>query len=175
MDRGVVRALIDAAGPSTTVLDAGALSACASLPSGAHVVVAPNTSEAESIVGAGDEPTLATSLSTELRRPVAVRGSITVVGDGARAWVFDEAPRGLGTPGSGDVFTGVLGALLAGGMPTVGALGWAVELHASAGARLASSTPTGYLAHEIAAQLPHALAAAHQAQSLLRRPRPASG
>jgi predicted transcriptional regulator len=44
-------------------------------------------------------------------------------------------------------------------MPALGALAWAVELHARAAVRLARSTPVGYLAHEIADELPHALAA----------------
>jgi ADP-dependent NAD(P)H-hydrate dehydratase len=165
MDHDIVRAIVDAAGLSVVVLDAGALPGCLTLPSDAHVVIAPNPTEAAKLVGAGDESTLAAALSAELRRPVAVRGPITVVSDDGQAWAFDSAPRGLGTPGSGDVFTGVLGALLGSGMPAVGALGWAVRLHASAAARLASSTPIGYLAHEIAAQLPYALAEAHNSGS----------
>jgi hydroxyethylthiazole kinase-like uncharacterized protein yjeF len=160
MDEAVVKALVEAAGAAPVLLDAGALPACRSVPDGTTLVVAPNTSEAEELVGPGDEGTLAAALSDELRRPVAVRGAVTVVAHQGERWVFDDAPQGLGTPGSGDVLIGTLGRLLAGGMAPVGALGWAVELHASAAASLAQATPAGYLAREIADRLPHALATA---------------
>jgi hydroxyethylthiazole kinase-like uncharacterized protein yjeF len=154
----VVAEIVDAARRATVVLDAGALDACTQLAAEARFVVAPNPKEAEELIGPGDEASLATSLTAKLQRPVAVRGAVTVVADGDDAWVFDRAPLGLGTPGSGDVFVGILGGLLAGGLAPVGALGWAVELHASAAAELAAATPVGYLAHEIAGRIPHALA-----------------
>jgi ADP-dependent NAD(P)H-hydrate dehydratase len=158
MDPAVVHAIVELAGAAPVVLDAGALPACRTLPDDTVLVVAPNTVEAEELVGPGDAGTLATTLSEKLLRPVAVRGAVTVVADGDERWAFDDAPPGLGTPGSGDVLIGVLGRLLAGGMDPVGALGWAVELHAVAAALLAQSTPVGYLAREIADQLPRALA-----------------
>jgi len=159
MDEAVVHAIVEAAGDATIVLDAGALPACRSVPEGTTLVVAPNAGEAEDLVGPGDEAATATLLAEKLLRPVAVRGAVTVIAHEGERWVFDEAPPGLGTPGSGDVFVGILGRFLAGGMAPLGALGWAVALHAAAAARLAQSTPAGYLAREIADQLPPALAA----------------
>lgn len=158
MDEAVVHAIVEAAGDARVVLDAGALPSCRTTPDGARLVLAPNTSEAEALVGPGDEATLATTLAGKLRRPVAVRGAVTVIAQKGDRWVFDDAPPGLGTPGSGDVLIGVLGRLLAGGMAPVGALGWAVALHARAAASLAATTPAGYLAREIADRLPDALA-----------------
>ena len=81
------------------------------------------------------------------------RSSLTPTGGGCSTLLLP----GLGTPGSGDVFIGALAGLLASGMAPVGALGWAVRLHAAAGALLANATPVGYLASDIAARLPEAL------------------
>lgn len=150
------RAVADlSAGP--TVLDAGALDGAALLVGHPGLVLAPNTAEAERLVADPDpdlgESELAGRLSSRFSVPVAVRGAVTVVADGARSWQFDQAPPGLGTPGSGDVLMGALGALLAAGMAPAGALGWAVHLHAAAGARLAAETPVGYLASEVAREL----------------------
>jgi ADP-dependent NAD(P)H-hydrate dehydratase len=158
MEEAVVQAVVEAAGDAPIVVDAGALRACRSVPDGTTLVVAPNAGEAEDLVGPGDEATTATLLAEKLLRPVAVRGAVTVVAHEGARWVFDDAPPGLGTPGSGDVFVGILGRFLAAGMPPLAALGWAVELHAVAAALLAQSTPVGYLAREIADQLPQALA-----------------
>jgi NAD(P)H-hydrate repair Nnr-like enzyme with NAD(P)H-hydrate dehydratase domain len=47
--------------------------------------------------------------------------------------------------------------MLAAGLPPVGALAWSVALHAGAGRHLATSTPIGYLASDVARALPHAL------------------
>jgi NAD(P)H-hydrate repair Nnr-like enzyme with NAD(P)H-hydrate dehydratase domain len=66
----------------------------------------------------------------------------------------------LGTPGSGDVLVGVAAGLLATGCVDAAALGWAVALHARAGALCAEQAPVGSLASELARALPRALAAA---------------
>ena len=140
------------------VLDAGALHVAPALAAQRRVVVAPNPSEAAAMLGAADndEATLASSLSDLLEQPVAVRGAQTIVADDGERWCFDATPSGLGTPGSGDVFVGVLAGLLATGAPPLTALGWAVALHAGAGARLAASTPIGYLARELVDEIPFA-------------------
>lgn len=161
---GTVRSLVARAG-CPVVLDAGALAAVPELPN-ADLVIAPNPSEAGRLVGAAgdgadadeDPEGLARTLMERFVRPVAVRGATTVVADGAECWSFDDAPPGLGTPGSGDVFVGVLAGLLAAGLPADGALAWAVQLHAAAGALLAEATPVGYLAGDVADHLPRALA-----------------
>ncbi len=152
-----VLSVAQAAGKATVILDAGALAGVDHLDAATNVIVAPNTAEAQRLLEVDverDEQQLAVALADKLQRPVAVRGAATVVTDGAACW-FAEAPPGLGTPGSGDVFIGVLGGLMAGGMEPVGALGWAVALHGRAGAMLAADTPVGYLASDIAAQLPY--------------------
>jgi NAD(P)H-hydrate repair Nnr-like enzyme with NAD(P)H-hydrate dehydratase domain len=132
---------------------------------GRVLVVAPNETEAASMLGERsggefDVADLAARLAASLGdRPVAVRGVDTVVVDGAGGrWDHRSAPDGLGTAGSGDVFAGAALALLGRGVEPVAALGWAVALHARAGelatARVAA---VGFLAREVAAELPRAL------------------
>jgi hydroxyethylthiazole kinase-like uncharacterized protein yjeF len=159
--RATVEAVV-ARAECPVVLDAGALPAAPALVEAANVVIAPNAVEARRLIDdpSGAPPALASELARRFERPVAVRGSATAIADATQSWLFDDAPSGLGTPGSGDVFVGVLSALLAAGMPTAGALAWAVELHAAAGALLAEGTPVGYLAGDVADQLPRALALA---------------
>jgi hydroxyethylthiazole kinase-like uncharacterized protein yjeF len=154
-----VRAVAALIGDRRLVLDAGALSAVGRMTLPAGLVLAPNTHEASDLAGMdGAESALAEAVSARHQCPVAVRGQRTsIVGDGG-CWSFEDPPPGLGTPGSGDVFMGVLGALLSQGMPAVGALGWAVALHAQAGALLASATPSGYLARDLVHRLPEARA-----------------
>ncbi|MDP1795447.1 MAG: ADP/ATP-dependent (S)-NAD(P)H-hydrate dehydratase [Acidimicrobiales bacterium] len=147
---------------ATLVLDAGALGSAVPVARSSRVVIAPNPTEAALLVPLDDptddrrdEEQLARELTAKLGQPVAVRGARTVIASDTDAWVFDDTPPGLGTPGSGDVFVGVLAGLLAGGCPPLPALAWAVQLHADAGRRLSETTPVGYLASEIAAELPY--------------------
>ena len=164
---------VAAVGTTPLVLDAGGVHEALE-HAGANLVIAPNTSEAARLVGSEAAPeaavdatpapdheaTLATALAARLGAPVAVRGARCAVADPAGScWLLDRTPSGLGTPGSGDVLVGVLTALLAAGLKPVGALGWAIALHAAAGARLASTTPTGYLARDLLTELPAAIAA----------------
>ncbi|MEY2473233.1 MAG: ADP-dependent NAD(P)H-hydrate dehydratase [Actinomycetota bacterium] len=145
---------------ATLVLDAGALHVATELARDHTVVIAPNAAEAAELLASDetDETQLAEALCDRLGQPVAVRGTIAVVAADDGPWSYDELPDGLGTPGSGDVFIGALAAVLAKGCKTTAALGWAIALHARAAGRLAACTPVGYLAGEIARELPHALA-----------------
>lgn len=128
-----------------------------------RLVVSPNDTEARSLLGVGDEDVddLAGDLSTALGgRPTAVRGvdTILVDGDGGR-WTHSADAEGLGTAGSGDVLAGVAVALLGRDADPLTALAWAVALHARAGSRAAAAVgPIGFLAREVAAELPRALA-----------------
>jgi ADP-dependent NAD(P)H-hydrate dehydratase len=114
------------------------------------------------MLGLGDAEIddLAGVLGAELGgRPVAVRGVETVLTDGADGrWTHCADAEGLGTAGSGDVLAGVAVALLARGADTLTALAWSVALHATAGARAAAAVaPIGFLAREVADELPRAL------------------
>lgn len=161
LDDIVVRSTAERVSTGTVILDAGALPCTFPVARSARVVIAPNPTEAAQLLDRdGDEELLACALAEKLDAPVAVRGSRTVIANDADVFSFDNAAPGLGAPGSGDVFMGVLAALVASGCAPVAALGWAVHLHASAGRRLAEHTPVGYLASEIVRELPHVRATA---------------
>ena len=81
-----------------------------------------------------------------------------VTADG-RAWRYDGGSPGLGVSGSGDVLAGIVGGLLARGAEPLNAVLWAVWLHGEAGAALAKKVgPVGFLAREIAGEVPALLA-----------------
>lgn len=70
----------------------------------------------------------AKALAVATGATVLLKGSTTVVvgpGEGAPAWSQADAPAWLGTAGAGDVLAGVLGTLVAAGLPpdSAGALG----------------------------------------------------
>jgi len=64
---------------------------------------------------------------------VALKKHATVVADGTRVFVNDTGNPGMATAGSGDVLTGVIGALLAQGLSAFEAAALAVHLHGWAG------------------------------------------
>ena len=73
-------------------------------------------------------------------------------------WVNRTGSVGLGTSGSGDVLAGIIGGLCARGATPSQAAVWGVFLHARAGAALQKRFgPLGYLAREIAAEVPAAM------------------
>jgi hydroxyethylthiazole kinase-like uncharacterized protein yjeF len=90
---------------------------------------------------------------------VLVKGVTShVVTPAGETWTYEGGAPGLGVSGSGDVLAGILGGLLARGAEPLNALLWAVWLHGEAGARLAGKQgPIGYLAREIADQVPSLL------------------
>lgn len=167
---GLDSAAADAAGAvvaasaagAPVLLDAKALPAALDASAtGARVVVAPNVVEAQKLLGReGDDDVavLARRLAERIGRATVVRGASTVVSDGESCWGLTN-PVGLGASGSGDVLAGILVALLARGLPELGALAWAVAIHATAGRHLAGERPNpGYLARDVVAAIPAAVA-----------------
>lgn len=72
-----------------------------------------------------------------------------------RAWTYRGGAPGLGVAGSGDVLSGIVGALLARGAEPLTALLWGVLLHGEAGEALSREVgPIGFLASEIADAIP---------------------
>jgi hydroxyethylthiazole kinase-like uncharacterized protein yjeF len=103
---------------------------------------------------------------------VVLKGAQTVIAppEGA-AWRYDAGGTpGLATSGSGDTLAGLIGGLAARGLGPVQAAAWGVLLHARAGAALAQRLgPLGYLAREIAGEVP-ALIHAIDARATARKP-----
>lgn len=87
---------------------------------------------------------------------VALKGAATFIAapDG-RLWRHEGGNVGLATSGSGDALAGIIGGLAARGAALEQACVWGVALHARAGEQLAARMgPLGYLAREIAQQVP---------------------
>lgn len=129
-------------------------------------VLLPNADELISLLGCDAKDVEANpvecGLSAAQRHSavVLVKGvaSHVVTVDG-NAWRYDGGAPGLGVSGSGDVLAGIVGGLLARGAEPLNALLWAVWLHGEAGAALAKKVgPIGFLAREIAGEIPALLA-----------------
>lgn len=90
---------------------------------------------------------------------VLLKGARSVIAapDGA-IFVNSSGNPGMGTPGMGDVLSGIVGALLGQGMSPGDALKLGVFLHGDAADRLAARIgPVGYLAADLADELPSAI------------------
>ncbi|WP_342120425.1 NAD(P)H-hydrate dehydratase [Pseudoduganella sp. OTU4001] len=87
---------------------------------------------------------------------VALKGATTVLAapDGG-LWQHQGGNAGLAISGSGDVLAGLIAGLLARGATLEQAAAWGVALHGAAGEQLALRCgPLGYLAREMAAEIP---------------------
>jgi ADP-dependent NAD(P)H-hydrate dehydratase len=153
------------------VLDALAMAAvtadasCAQHMEG-RAVLTPNPTElALALHSADDEieadPAAATlDLAGRAHAVVGLGGATSWIAtpDG-RLWKDESGNAGLGVSGSGDVRAGITGGLLARGAAPAQAAVWAAYLHGRAGERLAASVGRlGFLARELPAEVPRALA-----------------
>ena len=148
------------------VIDAGALGVLT--PDhrfGPDVVLTPHRGEAERLARALDlDPELpgvqlAPALARATGATVLLKGFLTLIapGDGGALRTQDDATAQLATAGTGDVLAGVLGTLLAAGLPGPDAASLAAILHGRAG-RLASRDGLQPLvALEVATHLPTAI------------------
>ncbi|MEL7083818.1 MAG: NAD(P)H-hydrate dehydratase [Cyanobacteria bacterium J06597_1] len=74
---------------------------------------------------------------------VLLKGARTVISDGARIWVNPDSTPALARGGSGDVLTGLVGGLLAQGVPAVDAAAIGTWWHAKAAISLAQESGVG--------------------------------
>ncbi|WP_121256009.1 NAD(P)H-hydrate dehydratase [Nocardioides ferulae] len=156
---------------ASTVLDALASAYLTEHPRGllhldSRAVLCVNPTELARTAHREDREVQADPLGTA--REVAARSGVVVLCGGSekhvadpdgRGWVVQGGGPGLGVSGSGDVQAGIVAGLLARGAEPAQAAVWGAQLHARAGERLAHEVGTvGYLAREIPAQVPAALA-----------------
>ena len=99
-----------------------------------------------------EKPALALALAQQLNAVVVLKGSDTIVCDGARLSVT-HPPAWLATAGTGDVLAGVITACVAQGMPLFDAANAGVWLHAEA----ARAHGRGMIAEDIIVSIPKVL------------------
>lgn len=165
--RPLVRGLLATARDGLSiVLDAAAISCSARLADaisahGGRVVLTPHHGEMAALLGcaeadiAGDDVALAADAARRFGAVVVLKSARTVIA-GPDGTVLRHAGGGpgLATAGSGDVLAGIVGGLLARGADPLRAAGWGVWLHGEAGRVLARRGAVGFLARELAAQVP---------------------
>lgn len=158
-----VRTLLQAERPM--VLDADALNVLAPLraplPHAALRVLTPHPGEMARLLGTttarvqADRVAAALQLQRVGGAVVVLKGAGTVVTDGTRCFVNRSGNPGMATGGSGDVLSGLLGALLAQGVMPFEAACLAVHVHGRAGDRVARRLSEAGLCAE---DLPEAVA-----------------
>lgn len=157
----------NAAPPVPLVLDADALNLLASdetlnqslIDSGLDYVMTPHPLEAARLLGSNvadvqrDRLAAAHALATSWKATVVLKGSGTVIAtaEGAPATINPTGNAGLSTAGTGDVLAGMIGALLAQGVPMLAGARAGVWIHGRAADRLvdAGTGPAGLTASEL--------------------------
>lgn len=156
--------------PARLAFDAAILRCLQPLPDHKHLselILLPHAGELASLLDCDEQaierdPVSCGHRAAELYRAIVlVKGVVShVVTPDGRSWTYNGGAPGLGVSGSGDVLAGIVAGLLARGAEPLNALLWSVWLHGEAGARLAKKVgPIGFLAREIAAEVPALLPA----------------
>ena len=131
-----------------------------------RLVLTPHAGEMTRLMGMERDVVMADPLGAA-RRCAAAHQAVVIMKGGCSfiatpqglAWSCDQGNVGLATSGSGDTLAGIIGGLLARGASPAEAAVWGCFLHGEAGNRLAQRIgPVGFLARELAAEVPTILA-----------------
>jgi NAD(P)H-hydrate epimerase len=153
------------------VLDADALNVLAGRTAvlrgrAGPLVITPHPGEFARLLGCdipavqADRRGKAAAFAAEHGLVVVLKGHGTVVSDGRRVFVNPTGNPGMATGGSGDVLTGLLAALLAGGLDPFDAAVLGVYLHGLAGDRARDELgETSLIATDLVRHLPQAFRA----------------
>jgi NAD(P)H-hydrate epimerase len=155
-----VRALV-AAASVPLVVDGDGLTALGRHPQvPAHVVLTPHDGEHERLTGAkpgADRIAAARALAASTGATVLLKGPTTVVAEpGGRVLLSATGDARLASAGTGDVLSGIIGALLASGVAPLEAAAWGAHLHGLAGQ---AGPARGLVAGDLLDRLPEVLAA----------------
>ena len=153
------------------LLDADALTLLAQAdetayrPTGSLNILTPHPAEAARLLHTdtasvqADRPRSVQTLATRYQAWVVLKGHRSLVASptGVLCWCNPSGNPGLATAGSGDVLSGLIGALLAQQLPTSEAITAGVWLHGLAAEQLAATGigPIGLTAQEIAPMVRH--------------------
>jgi ADP-dependent NAD(P)H-hydrate dehydratase len=157
---------------AATILDAGAMEIARnaqnkSMRFSSPVLLTPHAGEMARLRGSEKDAVAANSVDAALDAArawqafVALKGAVThIAAPDGRVWRHESQNIGLATSGSGDVLSGIIAGLVGRGAPLEQASAWGVALHARAGSKLAERYgPIGYLARELADEVPALMAA----------------
>ncbi len=125
-------------------------------------IFTPHDGEFAALTGASpgdDRATIARDLAKARNAIVAFKGREThIAAPDGTVYRNTAGSRALGTAGSGDALSGIIGSLLAQGMDAFAATLWGVHLHALAGEALAEDLgPDGVLARDFIDRLPQVI------------------
>lgn len=149
--------------PQSTVCDADALYHLSQMPDmlPPGIVMTPHPGEAARLLHVSSTEVQADrlhavrSLARRYKAVAVLKGAWTLVADStSRVLLCDIAAPALAVGGSGDVLTGLTGAMLAAGISPLHAACLSVYWHAAAGKFLETDQPRGHLAGDIADALP---------------------
>jgi len=142
------------------VWDADALNLLAEEPHKADGrVITPHPGEAARLLGCGTADVQANrtaalaALAEKYGGTVVLKGAGTLVSSGAVPFGCMAGNPGMGSPGMGDVLTGVIAALIGQGLVPEFAAAVGVEVHARAGDRAAGADERGLIASDLLAEL----------------------
>ena len=141
-EAGAVVASVLGAWRGPLVIDADALNLTRldALPEGA--VITPHPGEAGRLLGCSAADVQADRIAAvqqlAARNVAVLKGFRTLIGASAQVWVNPTGNDGMGSGGTGDVLTGLIGGLLAQGAPAAQAACAGVYLHGLAGDRAAA-------------------------------------
>jgi NAD(P)H-hydrate epimerase len=138
---GFVPALLEA-WPGPVVLDAdgiGATTVARLAGRRGATVITPHAGEFARLAGEPASPAAASGLATRTGAVVLLKGAPTFV-MGTERWVVNSGSAALATIGTGDVLTGMIGALIARGVPPEVAARAAAHRHGRAGRSLGALT-----------------------------------
>ena len=123
----------------------------------ASLIVNMNLDEAALLLGREVDDPIRDTVDLAARLDAVVHCYEAIAMPTGAAWRVGPGGPGLGTAGSGDVLAGAIAGFAARGMDLERAAAWGAWCHGRSGDRLTERMGLGFLARELASELPYAL------------------